>query len=60
MYVQRQIDKILKLFDFVRVYVNNIFIFSKTLNEHFKHLRVVFQILKINNISVNSKKAFFD
>ena len=30
------------------------------MNEHFEHLQDVFRILKKNNISINSKKAFFD
>ena len=59
-YVQKQIDRILKSFDFVRVYVNDIVIFSKIMNEHFEHLRIVFRILKNNNISINSKKAFLE
>ena len=59
-YVQKQIDRILKSFDFARVYVNDIVVFSKIMNEHFEHLRVVFRILKNNNISINFKKAFFE
>ena len=57
-YVQRQIDRILRSYDFVRAYVNDIVIFSDNLNDHIKHLRAIFQILKTNNISVNLKKAF--
>ena len=60
MYVQRQIDRILKSFHFARVYVNDIVIYSKIMNEHFEHLQNVFRILKKNNISINFNKAFFD
>ena len=59
-YVQRQIDRILRSFHFARVYVNDIVVFSKIMNEHLEHLQDVFRILKKNNISINSKKAFFD
>ena len=57
-YVQRQIDRILRSYDFARAYVNDIVIFSDNLNDHIKHLRAIFQILKTNNISVNLKKTF--
>ena len=57
-YVQKQIDRILKSFEFVRVYVNDIVMFFKIQNEHMKHLRVIFQTLRINNISINLKKTF--
>ena len=56
-YVQKQINKILTLFDFVRVYVNDIVVFFKTQSEHVKYLQIIFQILKINNISINFKKT---
>ena len=57
-YVQRQIDRILRSYDFARAYVNDIVIFSNNLNDHIKHLRAIFQIFKTNNISVNFKKTF--
>jgi hypothetical protein len=45
-YVQRQTDLMLKnLRDFVRAYMNDIVIFSKTLDDHLLHLREVFQRL---------------
>ena len=59
-YVQRQIDRILKSFDFVRVYVDNIVIFSEILNNYMKHLHAIFQILIKNNISINYKKTFLN
>ena len=60
-YVQRQIDDILKKYcAFVRVYVNNIVIFNKTLIEHFNHLRRMFQLLKKMNIVFKSNKIYFD
>ena len=57
-YVQRQIDRILRFFDFVRAYVNDIVVFFNTLKNHLTHFRQIFQILSVNNISINLKKAF--
>ena len=58
-YVQRQIDRILRPYrTFARAYVDDIVIFSKTLDEHVQHLRQVFSVLKQNNISVKPSKAF--
>ena len=38
-YIQRQIDRLLKLLrDFIKVYINDIIIFFKTLLEYLKHL----------------------
>ena len=42
-YVQRKIDTILRVYRvFVRIYVDDIIIFSKTLKKHLIHLREVF------------------
>ncbi len=43
---------------FVRAYMNNIIIFFKTLNDHFFHLRKIFQRLWHYNVFLNSKKVF--
>lgn len=59
-YVQRQIDRVLRSFAFARVYVNNIVIFSESFEKHIEHLRKIFQTLTTNNISINSKKAFLE
>ncbi len=45
-YVQRQTDLMLKnLREFVKAYMNDIMIFFKTLDDHFTHLRAVFERL---------------
>ena len=59
-YVQRQINRILRLYNFAKIYIDNIIIYSKSLSEHFEHLRKIFEILKNNNISMNSKKAYIE
>ena len=60
-YVQKQIDGILRNHQhFVEAYVNDIVIFSKTMQEHKTHLQKVFDVLSLNNIFINSAKIFLD
>ena len=60
-YVQKQIDRFLKLHRvYVKTYVNNIVIFSKTLKKHEQYFRQVFIILQINNISIKFEKVFLN
>ena len=58
-YVQRQIDRVLRAqCKFAKVYIDDIVIFSHTLEEHLQHLQEVFNVLRTNNISVKPSKAF--
>lgn len=58
-YVQRRIDIILRPCRiFARAYVDDICIFSKSLQEHIVHLREVFRILNSYNIGLKPSKAF--
>ena len=58
-YVQRQIDRLLREYrHFVRAYVNDIVVFSRTKIEHETHLRKVFSMLNKNNISIKLIKIF--
>ncbi len=58
-YVQRQTNLMLKnLRVFVKAYMNDIIIFFKILNDHFVHLRKIFQRLWHYNVALNSKKIF--
>ena len=60
-YVQKQIDRLLRKFrKFVRAYVNDIVIFSRSKIEHETHLRDVFKILVENNVSIKSTKTFLN
>ena len=60
-YVQRQIDRVLRFCrKFARVYIDDVVIFFKILNEHLTHLRSIFSFMSTNNISINSVKAFID
>ena len=40
--------------------MNDIVVFSNSLNDHVKHLQAIFQTFRANNISVNFKKTFLD
>ena len=44
---------------FIVVYLNNIVVYSKTLIEHEKHLRLVFQRLRENRLYVKLEKCEF-
>ena len=58
-YVQRMIDRILRPFrKFCRAYVDDIVIFSSSLDEHLKHLKLVFGALERMNIHLSPKKSF--
>ena len=58
-YVQRMIDRILRPFrHFCRAYVDDIVIFSTSLEEHVKHLTMVFGALSDMNIHLAPAKAF--
>ncbi len=58
-YVQRQIDRLLRKFrSFARAYVDDVVIYSKTLEEHLEHLRQIFGLFVRAGISVNPSKAF--
>ena len=44
---------------FVIVYLDDILFFSKTREEHFRHLRIVLEKLQQNKSLINLKKMFF-
>ena len=58
-YVQRKIDAILRVYRaFARAYVDDIVVFSQTLEEHIQHLHAVFQLLDSYGISLSPKKSY--
>ena len=60
-YVQRIINKILRSYrHFYRAYIDNIVIFSTSLNEHLSHLRFVFSTFEKMNIHLSPQKSFLD
>jgi hypothetical protein len=46
-------------FDFVVIYIDDIAIYSKTLEEHLKHLEIVFQTLRSANLKLKLTKCAF-
>jgi hypothetical protein len=50
---------LLGLLWFVRVYIDDITVFSRNAREHLEHLRIVFGILKENGVKLNPDKCFF-
>ena len=60
-YVQRKIDNILREFKtFCKIYIDDIIIFSKTLQEHIQHFHLIFNLFTSLNISLFSTKSFLD
>ena len=58
-YVQRQIDSILREYrHFARAYVDDIVVFSNSLEEHLRHLNQIFALFKRMNIALKASKTF--
>lgn len=58
-YVQRQINRILRPYRHcARAYVDDIVVLSRTLEDHLRHLRQIFQVFRSNNISIKLAKTF--
>ena len=58
-YFQELMTGILKDFPFTIAYLNDIFIFSKTPQEHLLHICMVFEKLKSANLSIKKNKCSF-
>jgi hypothetical protein len=59
---QREMNTLFKdvLYEFVLVYLDDIIVFSKTMDEHIRHLRIVFDLLTQENLTLKlSKRNFF-
>jgi len=59
-YVQRQIDAMLRLYNFVKSYVNNVVVYSSILKEHLRYLNKIFKLFKRIKIVIKSSKIFLD
>lgn len=60
-YVQRQTDRILRShWDYAKVYMNNIIIFSRSLKDHLNHLKVIFELFASLWILLSSSKTFLN
>ena len=58
-YFQELMTGILKGFNFAIAYLDDIILFSKTLQEHLLHIRMVFEKLKSTNLSMKKSKCRF-
>jgi hypothetical protein len=58
---QRMMNGILRDFfhRFVTVYLDDVFVYIRTLEEHMEHLRLVLQRLKEEGLTLRMKKCFF-
>ena len=52
-------DGILRIIDFVFVYLDDIFVASRDREEHLSHLRALFRLLSANGITINRAKSKF-
>lgn len=50
----------LRLYNFARVYVNNVVVYSSNLEKHLRHLNELFNLFKCINIVIKSSKIFLD
>ena len=57
---QRFVNEVLRGLPFVFVYIDDVLIFSKTREEHIKHLTLVFERLKYYGLILNKEKCIFD
>lgn len=56
---QRLIHEVLRGLDFVFPYIDDLCIASSSIDEHRKHLRIIFQRLRENNLAINLSKCEF-
>ena len=56
---QRLIDTVIRDLPFVYLYVDDLLVFSKSEEEHFKHLTILFERLNEYGLTINLKKCKF-
>ena len=54
-----RLGNILFQLPFVKIYIDDVIVFSKDMDEHVNHLKQVFEILKSANLTLNRKKCEF-
>jgi hypothetical protein len=58
---QREMNNVLKdvLYEFTLVYLDDIIVFSKTLDDHIKHLKIIFKLLANEGLKLKLSKCDF-
>ena len=46
-------------FEFCIVYIDDVLIFSNSLEQYFKHLKTFLYVAKKNGLTISAKKGFF-
>ncbi len=59
LYFQKVMNKLLRHKKFIKVYLDDLLIFSKTEEQHIEDIKTVINLLHQNNISINFTKSFF-
>ena len=60
-HAQRQTNRMLtKCKEYVRLFIDDIIVFFKTLEDHIQHLNEVLKIISKHRITMSSKKAYLD
>ncbi len=57
-YVQREMNNILRKYSWVKTYIDDVIVFSKTLNDHIQHLTQLFALFQHLNITLKTKKTY--
>ena len=58
-YAQQRINIILKGYEaYAKAYIDDIAIFSSTLEQHIRHFRAIFQLFAAYNVALNPHKAY--
>ena len=58
-YVQRQTNKMLRQYKkFVKIYINDIIVYSRTLSKHLIHLRKIFELFRRKRVNLIFKSFF--
>ena len=59
-YVQREIDGILKTYPYARAYIDDVMIFSNSLKKHLLHFNEIFVLFQKWSITFKTSKTYFD
>jgi hypothetical protein len=59
-YVQREMNNILRKYSWVKTYIDDVIVFSKTLKKHLEHLNQLFALFETLNITLKTKKTYLE